>query len=468
MGLGGRVLRLSASACVVIAAGGSSCQAADFRDRLVGRGAGAGSLGGDGEGAGSGTAGGDSGGGGDASGGGGSGPVSFDVNVELRDQTGAPLQSRQYLVSDAEGAAVTQGTLSVNGSANLTVNEGWTVSVFEPPNAEDPSRYAYAARMTPGTTSVKLIHVVPGPPTTPVTQSVSAYCGICGSNYTATLSVSCKAPSSQTTSASFPSWMLSNYEGCPGSSVFDAYIVARNASGQPVAAASALNLPLGTSQQLEEMAAVGATVDLAWNVSGAPGGFNINRNLYVESPAGREAQLLNQQNGTPAATMELVSAFVDGPVRLETIAAEAATGAMVGHFRRYDPFDVTMVDVDVAAIARPGAPVDDSLPGRAGVAWTLESGAQGDAIQVLLASAGTVWTLALPPAMAGTTRIPALEGDLAAWVLDGEDVDAAVVVHLDEPVANGYAQFLPTGVTTAQDERRDLNELRYAVGAFYR
>jgi hypothetical protein len=464
MALRAGVIFLSASACLLLGVGASSCQAPDFRDRLDDPGSGAGSQGGEGVGAGPGTG----GGGADASGGGGSGPVTFDVNVEMRDQTGAPLQSRQYLVSDADGAPVTQGTLSVNGSVNLTVNAGWLVTVFEPPSADDPSRHAYAATMAPGTTSVKFIHEVKGPPPTAVNQTVSAYCGICGSNYTATLSVSCRPPSTQNMSASLQSWMLNGYEGCAGSNAFDAYIVATNASGQPIAATSELGLALGTSHQLDEMVAVGTTVDLTWNVSGAPGGFNINRSLYVDSPAGREAQLLNRQNDTPTATIELVPAFVDGPVRLETIVVEPATFALIGHFRRYDPFDVTMVDVDVAAIARPGTPVDDSLAGRAGVAWTLGSGPQGDAIQVLLGNPDTVWTLALPPATAGTTHIPELEGDLAAWAFDNADLTAAAVLHLDEPVASGYAQFLPTGVTKVQEERRDLNELVYAVGAFFR
>ena len=90
------------------------------------------------------------------------------------------------------------------------------------------------------------------------------------------------------------SWPHSSAAAGPGSTTFDAYFIAYNASGTPIAQSSMTGIPRTVgSQQLPE----GGNVSLGtitWNISGANAGVNFTRNLYTYGTAGNETRLRSQ------------------------------------------------------------------------------------------------------------------------------------------------------------------------------
>ncbi len=370
------------------------------------------------------------------------------------------------MLSDANGELVESGVLGVSGTVSLDAQSGQLISVFEDNTPAEAMRQAYGAVITADSTSVRFVHQAAPQPNPGVGVTVQSYCTNCTGATVANLSASCQTPATLTSPTGNMTFPLTNYQGCAGHDAADYFVVVSNVTGNPTQQVFELEVPLSAgTHQLPQTLAVTGVHDFAWSVSGAQAGFLINRSLIALTPSGREAELWRSINGTPTATAKLVVDFLAFPVRVDTQLIHPDTLTLVGHYQRHDPLTDPSAVIDAEALAAPedGTALDESVPGRPGVAWQLAAGPEGDALQIYLATDTTRWTIALPVAAADVMRLPTLPTNLESFTLARGAVEQVGVVHADEPSGNGYAQFLLLGVTAALEQRRDLNELQYAA-----
>lgn len=435
------------------------CRGPEFSNGAGGGGAGSGAGGETGTTTSTGGSGPGSGGGGNGTGG--MPPVTFDVTVDFETSDGAALDGRLFQVNDASGDTVrTSGMLGVNGTTTVSVHDGDWVVVFEPPFAADPKRYAYAAKVVEGTTLVQFIHERAPVPNTPVDVTVSVYCGSCTGATTGTLAISCNTPITLTNPSGVISRTINSYAGCPGSTTFDAYFIAYNASGTPIAQSSVTALPLTAgSHQVPEADTVSPGT-ITWNISGANAGVNFTRNLYTYGSAGNETRLRSIQGTSTTTTLPIETSFVQD-VRFETFLMDVPSDILAGRTQRFASYAFQPIDIDATALGWPTVTLVDDAD-RPGASWTI-SGPLGDATIVALTSADTIWTLAAPPNTADPVRIPELASEAASFALPRSAVELVGVGHLDDPASGSYVAFLPVGVMTEVVERRDLNDFSFAT-----
>lgn len=473
-GLSGLLFLMLAAA---IAACGDSSVCEDAQCSTAGGGGqggvdGTGGLGGDPAQGGSAPNGGGGAGAGGEGGQGGAPPTAIEVDIEYRDDAGAALGGRTVLISDEEGGVVSQETLSINGMLHVSVFAGYQVTVFEDPSATDPTRYAHGAVVTPGTTTIRLLHTAAIPPNPSVgSMTVAVGCVECTLATEVVFGASCASPqivpyfgAGQVTST------FTDYRGCPGKTTFDAYAVARNPDAV-VAISRKLDIPISSGvHAIPSTEAPLPQSSLEWTIDGAPGGASSTRALYASSATSGGTMLFRDASAAAAVTMPVPDDYVS-PGRLETTIFESATSQFSAYRRSFDVFDFSTVAFDVASLARPEdvTALDTTDPARPSFDWTLEAGPLGDLVQITMSSGESlgstqdvIWTVASPAAASGTAKLPELPAELTDFAVDTSSTVAVAITQVDVYGTNGYETVLPSGVPVATTGPQLLTEYSFA------
>lgn len=420
--------------------GGTFCEA--YPEACGEAGGGAGSGGGPVSGAGS-PGGGPSGGAGAGAvgGGGGEAPVGpFDVTVSLVDFAGDTTTNAPVLVSGLAGEVLEIADTGALGSVTVSVPNHGRVSLFYDDGSE---KRVFSAEVVEGVSDLSFNR--PTPANAPVLQvRVGASC-FSGCGATRELSVSCRDPIPITGASPYLE-SVQSYEGCPGSSVFDAFIIAYDASGKAVAIAYNLNLDLADDiYTLSDLYSIGvvATKDLSMQIDGLLGGFDATRRLLVPN-ANRPGYGFSRTSDSQddLVTLSLISFLV--PQALATFAVKTTATQTISRAEVIEAFegDVALT-FDVSSLAIPGNPgtVDLTTPGQPLAPFQLGQGPIGDAVQLVVSSDGEalVWYVATPAASSGEVLFPKLPTELSDYAITS--VDDFNIGHVDDDAAVGYADW---------------------------
>jgi hypothetical protein len=396
--------------------------------------------------------------GGGGGGAGGAGPRS--VTVVFEDVDGTPLAERIYMFHDPAGEILAAAPLDASGTASMDLAVGSTVSVLE--GAPLPRR-AYSAVVADTTSVIRFVDRPPPEPNVAVNVTANGDCVGCSPTGTVRYQLSCAPEGSEFGVSGMVSYDFTSYRGCAGYDRFDGYITAVNASGTPIAQASAKNIMLQSGTITIGTTTGTSAIDQPTSVSNAPAGYTYELLLRTFRPDGRESYLYRDTSPDPQATHQLVPEFFTGMGgRMRIAALSMMTSTYVGETRTVSSFDFATIMFDVGSIARPRDVSEITLDGDdLTVSWDLDGAALGDAVVVHVASPDTIWTLASPAAASGTSRVPKLPAELETYFTPAMST-LVRVTHLDDPAAASYGELSERGIESLREDQVVADDVRFA------
>ncbi|MBL8744036.1 MAG: hypothetical protein JNK04_23175 [Myxococcales bacterium] len=362
------------------------------------------------------------------------------MNVSLVDTLGDAIPSVAVLVSNPDGQIGELTSTGPSGSVVVSVPNHGRVSVFHNISV---NKRAFSAEVVEGMT--ELTFQRPAELGNPILQiGLSASCAVgCGSSRE--LSVSCLPAEVVGDTTSPYSASVQTYYGCPGSNVFDAFMVSYDASGNAVGATSSDSLPLTdanyTLPSFTTVTSVGRA-DLSLEIQGLLGGFSASRRVMVPNGVGPGFGFSRiDTTDDPLVTFSLVKAFV--PEAWVSFSVQTTPQQAITRFDHLPTFDDdASLTFDVGSLAIPALPgtVDLTTPGQPLAPFQLGQGPIGDAIQLTLAAdSSLIWHVALPAAQSGEVLFPELPTALAGYAIT--NVSDFSIGHVDMDDLDGYASW---------------------------
>lgn len=369
----------------------------------------------------------------------------LDVEVTVVDDEGDALPNAPLLVSDADGALLSQTSTGVDGAVMISAPEHAYVWAFVEVGA---LRHVFAAEVVAGISTLRFLGAADEPvANTPKDRQFDFYClSECGVAQEGSLS--CRKPVPFTDAGPYFVQPVSQYVGCAGKSQFDATVVGYDAAGKAVGVGVVESIAVSSNGLIgPKVTAVSASqrFDLQMTVTGSFN-FDIERWVRVPNADGRGYGFSRYTDATTASVeLSLVKSVVPTFVAGTTIKF-SPTQFLLHQETLTGVTSDTEVTTDVEQLALPGAgsSVDVSRPNQPVVPFSLGEGPLGDALVLVVNVDENVrWTIAQPPTTNGSVRLPELPAALSAYALTGGSVSAT---HIDLDQVDGYASWALTEI----------------------
>jgi len=383
----------------------------------------------------------------------------FDVAVSLIDSQGDVVPSVPLLVSDPDGAELELVDTDITGVITVSVPKNGRVSVFH----DDGSlKRAFSAEVVANMPTVVFRLPTPAPTNANATPVISAACFTsCGE--TNELSISCRAPFLVADQNTPYDQAAANYQGCAGSSHYDAFMIGYDPQNRAIAASTDDIIIPTASPTLPNMMPIGSgqRSSLSMKIDGLLVGYEATRSVrvpYLNRPGYSFSRTSDLDESSFA--FSLVNAFV--PRARAGFAVLLSEKQIIARQVVLEPYVPDAVDLnfDVGSLAIPKVPTspDLSTPGQPVASFELGQGPPGDAIQLKVYGGTTiVWLLSMPHAESRELRLPALPESLNEYAITGVgDMD---VIHVDVDSAAGYAAWAAEPVIDRFGDESSLSDV---------